>query len=860
MVFMKTCLILVLGLMYGSLQAACISTFAKDKVLRKVRKEISGLQLKPHYNLRNVDLHLASCLKSSHNRRATLSMDLTYRKSSKRLVFVLDNNKYHVSRSFSVIKNKGVSYGVLFQDESPIMILGMMLKSGTFHNFQNIIVNNFRDLLLASSHEIKTSVGRQQVKQSVNSPSLSSARSLAPKSLSLAPALPHQNTEVNHYQDAIKTFNSRELQQSDVDLFNKEYFAVFRNFKDDLNEEIKQKVHAAVKDMISEGQGKNIQVLELLEFQHNITDVFLGLEKVSGDTLQIVYPAGSRSNLFIKLKVRVRFKKGILRKTTNVTVTIKGLKISDIAHISPKNNGEVLVHIPNNMSVRGEVDIDVSNSVLNVIVSAIEKFFDPMTKKLKSIVSKSIKDSLNGGLEALQYRAKNVHGLSDTYSLPTSANVEEKDMIVANIEEKIFKIHLPHAMMVAPLFNRPFPLQWFDYKDIDLNSFPESDFIPHLDDGAIWTGTFLSSMALKYKHTQEPKDLEKINSLLGKIEILATINGEGPLARSAMPKNSKYAGAILNSPTGFFKEKLINGELWISYQGNGISRDQYMGIMTGLINTYHYVNDSNIKSKVRIIYNHLINYLIKNNWTIFIDSARDVNWSSKKFPTIWSGIGYQKVTYLLGAHLMNPENSLYKNEYIKNRPLLKFMWLGAFLSAAEAAEKYYGVNLFHSTLFSLVNIIDDKNWNYHIARSVNVLEHYVGHHKNSYFDTIRLHAMEKIGMNNHDFIADISSLKASINENYNSAFYRPHTINEINPEEADIAEDITYDEYVSLSNRKIQIATSPLPPRFQAQEEHFLWQRSPFYSIKDVHYLPKGTSCTGLSIHMMHWMITGLGI
>ncbi len=647
------------------------------------------------------------------------------------------------------------------------------------------------------------------------------------------------------------------LHQKDIDIFNEEYLKLLRVYKKDLDNEINDKIKEAIDEVITDTKDKSFKVLELLEFKQNLTSEFLGLEKLPGygDDVEIVYPGGKGKGLYLKIKARIRFEVSGFRKTTNVTITLKDFKIRDLIHLQRLENGRVKVTLPPKVSVGGRVDIDFSNSVLNFIVNAIEGTLDPLSKRLREEVAETLAQEIKEATVDLQRNSANRHGDKNSLLLPEKEKVVNKDEIVNIIEDTIFDMHLPFASMAIPVLKEKDERTWKDYVSIKDQPLPEITHYSEMHDGAIWIGTFLTSMALKANHTSDNSDIKKIETLLDKIEILATINGKGPLARSAFPKDSPFGKR--RNPEHLMGEKVINGETWVALQGeSGISRDQYVGIMTGLINTYLLLSDESIKERAKAIYKHLFDYLLENDWMIFDDSKRSVSFSDINFPTTWAGIGYQKVTYIMAAHKMFPENESYKKEYDKYVSLVKLIWINSFMSGMEAWEKYYSNNLEHSTLFSLALLTDEPRILRHLGKAIETLHFYTKFHNNPYFESIRYYVAKKLEYNQLDPHYKSESYIKGIETEHNDIFYRVHTMNKVSEEDMQYKEDVLsiYDSYETISGKKVKIANQAVPSRLRFSETNFLWQRSPFYSAYTRNYYNDREKASGLDIHILHWL------
>ena len=663
-----------------------------------------------------------------------------------------------------------------------------------------------------------------------------------------------ENSRIAHKARASRPYSLKgPLHPKDLEVFNNDLKELILYFEDDLNTELTKQVNIAAQDLISDTKDDDIQVLEFLEFKHNLLDATPGIDLVDGNTVELAYPAGE-SGIYLKVKFRVRAQTKYFRKTTNISVTIKNLKVSNLIHVSPQEDGSVEVTIPNEVKVKGSVDIDFSNDILNLIISAIEKTFDPLSKKLREVVADTLKEDLKEDLEKLVNASKNPFGKEMEILAPYSAPVENKEQIIQKIEDKMFRHHLADSTLQNPVLRNEDKLTWKDYQQLDLDSL-EYDRATIGMDGAIWTGTFLTSMALKYSVTQSGQDLERIQLLLDKINVLATVNGAGPLSRSAIPESSRwYEQLEREGRLQTFRSKLIEGEYWHSFQGyQGVSRDQYMGVMTGLINTFMYVHDPHTRDKAKRIFKHLLDYLIHTNWIVFEDHPGNLFDESepRTLPAHYAGIGLHKLTYLLAGKIMFPEDETYQAQYIKYLPLAKMVWFLDFISSLEPLDEYYNYNLKHTLYLTLSNILEDEQLQGHFSKGIKIFEHYIGHHKNPYFSAIRYVTAQSFGID-----LDFYSMKEEIHENYNGAFYRAHNMGMATEDEKELAK-IYSDKLTiayTLSGEKRYKVPAAIPPRFRNYSLDFLWQRDPFTPLNINSRIKRG-NIAGLDMHIMYWLL-----
>lgn len=648
------------------------------------------------------------------------------------------------------------------------------------------------------------------------------------------------------------------LHQKDLDFFNQDLKELLLYFRKDLDEELTRQIDNAAQELIESTKDEELKVLEFINFEHNIFDATPGIDLVRPNTVELAYPAGD-SRLFLKVKFRVRAQTKHIRKTTNVTITVKDFKISDLIHVSPQADGHVEVVIPEQVKVMAKVDVDFSNDVLNLIMSVIEKTFDPFSKRLRELVGETLKEELKADLEKGVHASKNPFGKEMTIPSPISEKIGNREQIIQKIEDKIFQHHLADSTLQNPVFRSEDQLAWKDYAHLDLDAI-EYDRATIGMDGAIWTGTLLTSMALKYSVTQSGNDLKRIQLLIDKLNIIATVNGAGPLARSAIPESSRwYRQLEEEGRLQTFRSKLIDGEYWHSFQGyQGVSRDQYMGVMTGLINTYMHVDDPYTKQKAKNVFKHLLDYLIDTNWIVYEDHPGNLfdEDEPRTLPAHYAGIGLHKLTYLLAGTIMFPENKTYKDQYTRYLPLAKMVWFIDFISSLEPLDEYYNYNLKHTLYLTLSNILKDEKLTKHFSKGVKIFEHYIGHHKNPYFSAIRLVVAKNFGIE-----LDFFKMAQEIEENYNGAFYRAHNMGKATEHEKELAKrysDELITTYTLSGDERLKVPAA-IPPRFRNYTLDFLWQRDPFTPLNINAPIKRG-NIAGLDMHIMYWLLKSKNI
>ncbi|MEZ6186028.1 MAG: hypothetical protein R3F62_13585 [Planctomycetota bacterium] len=304
--------------------------------------------------------------------------------------------------------------------------------------------------------------------------------------------------------------------------------------------------------------------------------------------------------------------------------------------------------------------------------------------------------------------------------------------LAKNVEQKILREHMPHGPLLVAVVDQPASTSWLDaYRDGGPGL--QGTVVEHHrgHDGAIWTGQYLGAEALRYAVDPSPEALANVIRALEGVGVLLDVNGgSGLLARNAAPEASQV-GQLL-APREFRRAQL-NGQTWISYQGSiGISRDQYQGVFFGLALVYEHVPPLRSEAQRRLT--SMLDYLIQNRWVVTEDRPAFNGQNGSRGPLVWVGVGAQKLAWLLSGFRMDPQR--YSGEVAAAGPLAETCWVSMWLNTLGMGQ-YYKFNLAHTTLYTYFRLETDAARWQAMRRGYALLERYVGHHRNAYFDLIR---------------------------------------------------------------------------------------------------------------------------
>lgn len=167
--------------------------------------------------------------------------------------------------------------------------------------------------------------------------------------------------------------------------------------------------------------------------------------------------------------------------------------------------------------------------------------------------------------------------------------------ITANIEAR----HLPFGTVIDPVYAGPTSDQIVRYT--------------RCGDSALWTGHYLAAEAFRYNVTGDAGALANVKQAIAGIQSLVDVTGTDLLARCVVPAASPYAAAVESeeAPNGIHANNAA-GLVWV---GN-TSRDEYSGVMFGLVLAYDLVNDAGVQSASARLITRMINFLEQHAWTV----------------------------------------------------------------------------------------------------------------------------------------------------------------------------------------------------------------------------------------------------
>jgi hypothetical protein len=570
-----------------------------------------------------------------------------------------------------------------------------------------------------------------------------------------------------------------------------------------------------------------------------------GLTQLDTKKIELRAPVRNRWKIVIEADIRVQLSVGSLSPAIDlpITIAIEDLWLGVEATLDDSDPTRPVLSRAGQPQIDFTARFDSSNSLVQQLTSV-----------LNQPVNWIAQQAINIGLSSIMPQLSSIQGIpgpipgDGAAPLVDSGRNTPFEEVVNNVDLKIRQHNQPHGTIVVAAMDTPDNETW-------LNGFrkggpgnPGTVTGYHSGgDSAIWTGHYLAAEAFRYSVTQDPLALDALGHTLKGIGALLDVNGgTGLLARVAAPESSMVGQNIVRR--GVFRSAQLYGERWVGRQGSkGISRDQYSGVMFGLSITYELVPALRSECEFRI--KQILDYLIRNNWSIDEDRPVWNGTNGSRGPTFWTGINYQKLAFLLIGHRVDPAR--YAGELAQAGPLSENAWMGLWTSTF-GTDHYYKFNLAHIGLYNFFRLeTDPQRWQ-DLHRAYAITERYVGHHRNAHFDLIQASIDP----------ATSTALYPSVREAMRQMMDSPHR--DVAPAVIDLSavqwvnlQTFGYSNgsggTFSVGSSTQRFPTEPLDVFLRKPTGHFQWQRDPFTAATPNQGNDKAERI-GLDLVLPYWM------
>ena len=575
-----------------------------------------------------------------------------------------------------------------------------------------------------------------------------------------------------------------------------------------------------------------------------------GLLAVDSKGLTLRAPVQGRWKVELLADVRVQVNVGSLSPAVSLplTITLEGLWVEVAAEFDDRDPTRPTLRRIGQPQLDFTLKLDSPNPLVAQLTGVLSRPVDWIAQQAVMLAINSILPQL-GNVAGIPgpIPAESAPFLTD------SGRATPFEEVVQNVHLKARQVNMPHWPVLSAFMDTPQTDTWLEgYRRGGVGNLGSVVDYEGGGDSAIWTGHTLAAEAFRYGVTGDSLALDSVGHLLKGVGALLDVNGgNGLLARNAAPEASLAGQAIVKA--GVFRRAQLFGETWVGRQGsNGISRDQYSGVMFGLSMAYEHVPQVRADCVYRI--RMILDYLIANDWIVDEDRAAWNGTTGSRGPTFWFGVNYQKLAFLLIGHRVDPAR--YAAEIARWGALSETAWLGMWTSTM-GTDHYYKFNLVHVGLFNYFRLeTDPQRWQ-DLRRGYAMLERYVGRHRNAHFDLIQT-----------SIDPATQAVKfPSIREAVRQFMDQPHR--EVAPAVIDLSAiqwvNLTQYGYsnqagggFSLQQTTQTFPSAPLDVHLRRPSGHFQWQRDPFSAATPNQGNPR-LEKVGLDLMLPYWMGRHLG-
>jgi hypothetical protein len=339
--------------------------------------------------------------------------------------------------------------------------------------------------------------------------------------------------------------------------------------------------------------------------------------------------------------------------------------------------------------------------------------------------------------------------------------------------------HMPHGALLSFDYSAPklAPIRSYAY----VSGGPGGD-----EDSAIWTGHYLAAESFGHAKTKSPEALARVKAALEGLRRLfdvttdaaGTIRGDerlrvpveggpGILSRTAKPTSDpipyaigtdrKKSGPLEERPCHYLKPEggwrsggrifptlgsipsraarpsaEPVGTIWYGWgcgENHPISRDQYVGTMMGLGLAWHLVPDPEVRQLAGKLIEDALDYLLQHRWNVRLPP-------DNRIQTTFLGDFPKQLAFLRIGKTVNPGK--YGSKYDQVAAAAELAWIPVWFSSFDPIHQYYKFNLSHAAFLTTLVLEED------VARRRRWYDSYlrlwgpVAHHRNAYFDLVRI--------------------------------------------------------------------------------------------------------------------------
>ena len=221
-------------------------------------------------------------------------------------------------------------------------------------------------------------------------------------------------------------------------------------------------------------------------------------------------------------------------------------------------------------------------------------------------------------------------------------------------------------------------------------------------DSCIWTGTYVTSQANRYRVTGDPQALDNVVRSVSALSRHLHVTGrEGFIARYVGPADDPgHAGELAGCEEDENCHRLESGPYAGDFWKGNTSRDQYTGWFMAMAFAYDVIRDEELRSRIAADVTEVLDRLIADRWWIIDVDGQ----ATTKAPSVLSTM--QMTWALVGYHVSGEERFLqiFLDWAVPEKQTQLKLSNIAFLNRYA---QHYGLNLAHSNFLNLLRLSRD---------------------------------------------------------------------------------------------------------------------------------------------------------
>jgi hypothetical protein len=629
-----------------------------------------------------------------------------------------------------------------------------------------------------------------------------------------------------------------------ISALNDEIAYVWGRLRPGLEDRIVQEARAQAGGLVHRAGDVIVSVRELRSVAVDLAAA-PGFREVATDRLTLALPEQGGWSARVSAEVRVEYDwalpLGNPRHTFPVRIEVDDLGVLASADLDPRDPDRPSVRAVQRPAPRFRLSLDSPLLFHDTLLALLEPF-------VQRTAEDAIDDALAQAMPALT-AAQGLPGPVPGDGAPPYADSGAPTPfreVVRGIDAKIARDHVRFGLVMRAGMDSPAAGSWLAaYGPGGAGNTGSVVRSFGYGDSAIWTGHWLAAQAFRHAVTGEPEALANVRSSLEGIGRLIDLNGgTGLPARAAAPVSHPTGAEI--AQRGAYRTTVVGADTWVTWAGDGMSRDQLSGLFFGLGVAHERVADPAVRAECRRRIEQVLDYLVSRRWFIDEDRPPFNAVFGNQMPTFWVGEDHQRYAWLLLGERVSPGR--YAAELARLAPAAPAVWLGRWFSSFNL-DHYYKFNLDHINYYTYFRNETDAARRADMTRGWRMLRRYTGHHRNPHFDAIAVSVDPALR----------AALAPSCREALRRYLEREHR--EVAPASLSLA-GITWQTFTTTTVNaaagtggivQTSYPSEPLDPRLQQLTGFFVWQRSPFTPATPGSGDPRG-EVVGIDVSLPYWM------